>query len=94
MSVLRSTQPVSAVPAELARLRQRIDSLPSELRSELAPMADEAMEEASFRGRVLSIAREGLERYRLDLTIARFDLDATKREREALRARLGMLGSS
>ena len=43
--------------------------------------------------RAISIARDGLERYRLDLAIVRFDLEATRREREALRARLEAAGS-
>ncbi len=63
-------------------------------RGRLGPIADEAVEHALFRGRVLTLAREGLERYRLDLAIARFDLEATKREHEALRRRLEALGGA
>ncbi len=68
-----------AIPPELGRLRERIGDLPWRYREALAPIADEAVENALFRGRVLALAREGLERYRLDLAIARFDLEATKR---------------
>jgi hypothetical protein len=82
------------VPAELTRLRDQIGALPPRFRDALRPMADEAVEQALFRGRVLSVAREGLERYRLDLAIAQFDLDATRREREALRCRLESLGGT
>ena len=82
-----------AIPPELSRLRERIGSLPARLREELWPLADQAVEDALFRGRVLSVAREGLEQYRLDLAIARFDLDATRREREALRRRLESAGA-
>jgi hypothetical protein len=81
------------VPPELVRLREQIGRLPAGLREELRPLADDAVEQALFRGRVLSVAREGLERYRLDLAIARFDLDATRREREALRRRLESAGT-
>src|SRR5579875_3853872 len=81
------------VPPELARLRARIESLPGRYREALAPMAEEAVEESLFRGRVLTLAREGLERYRLDLAIARFDLDATRREHEELRRKLEALGN-
>ena len=80
------------IPPELARLRERIGDLPSRYRDALGPAAEEAVEQALFRGRVLTLAREGLERYRLDLAIARFDLDATKREQEALRRKLASLG--
>jgi hypothetical protein len=51
-------------------------------------MLDDAMEQAVFRGRVLSLARDALARYRLDLEVARFDLDQTRSERENLERRL------
>ncbi len=50
----------------------------------LEPIVEEAWEEAVFRGRVLNVARDALERLRLDLELTKFDLDATRREREAL----------
>ena len=80
------------VPPELTQLRDRIASLPDSIRNELEPLADDAVEQALFRGRVVSIAREGLERYRLDLAMVQFDLEATRREREALRRQLESLG--
>lgn len=87
-------QPMSGeIPPELARLRDRIGELPSRYRDALLPMADDAAEQALFRGRVLALAREGLERYRLDLAIARFDVEATRREQEALRRKLEALGN-
>jgi nitric oxide reductase activation protein len=73
------------IPAELLELRERVRALPSELRTELEPIVAEAMEHARFRDRVLSVARDALEQLRLDLEMARFDLDATRREREDLR---------
>jgi hypothetical protein len=88
-AMTRNDEPKSPeIPPELIRLRERIGGLPARLREELKPLAEEAVEQALFRGRVLSVAREGLERYRLDLAIARFDLEATRRERQALLERL------
>jgi hypothetical protein len=69
----------------LLALRQRVQAQPSEVRAELEPIVDEALEEARFRGRILSVARNALEQLRLDLELARFDLEATRRERESLR---------
>lgn len=80
------------IPPELVRLRDRIGDLPPRYRDALRPIADEAVEQSLFRGRVLNLAREGLERYRLDLAIARFDLEATRREHETLRLRIASLG--
>ena len=51
----------------------------------LEPLVEEAMEHARFRNRVLTVARDALEQFRLDLEMARFDLDITRREREGLR---------
>jgi hypothetical protein len=77
------------VPAELQELRERICAQPVEVRTELEPLIDEAVEHARFRGRVITLARDALERFRLDLTMKEFDLEATRREREELRALLG-----
>ncbi len=82
-----------AIPPELGRLRERIGDLPWRYREALEPIADEAVENALFRGRVLALAREGLERYRLDLAIARFDLEATKRESAELLRTIESLGA-
>jgi hypothetical protein len=81
-----------AVPAELAALDERLRAMPSRVRAELEPLVSDALEQARFRGRVLAVAREALERMRLDLTMTRFDLDATRKEREELRRRLSEAG--
>src|SRR5690349_11962402 len=80
------------IPAELLELKGRVRALPPEVRAELEPVVAEVLEQAHFRGRVLSVAREALERLRLDLEITRFDLDATRRERESLRQLLDEQG--
>jgi hypothetical protein len=85
-----SASPVSApsgspVPAELLALRARSKAMPDEIRAELEPLAEDACEQARFRGRALSLAREALEQFRLELSAAKFDLDITRREREGLR---------
>ena len=86
----RSAQPSSdLLPSELLQLRDLVQSQPAGVRAELEPLLDDVLEHALFRGRVLSVARDALERLRLDLNMALFDLDATRREREALRALLG-----
>jgi hypothetical protein len=77
------------LPAELVELMERVQALPCDVRSELEPVVLEALEEARFRGRVLSVARDALEQFRLDLELARFDLDATRRECDEFRRRLG-----
>ena len=81
-------RPGAGVPAELQTLRERLLALPLEARSEIEPLMNDVLEQAEYRSRVMVIARDALERFRLDLAATRFDLEATRREREALRARL------
>ena len=70
-----------SVPEEWTTLQERVRGLPDAVRVELEPALADALEQARFRGRVLSVAREALGRQRLDLELMRFDLDATRRER-------------
>lgn len=75
-------------PPELVALLERVRGLPHEVRAELEPIVGDALEQAVFRGRVLALARDALERFRHDLELTRFDLEATRRERERLRCLL------
>jgi hypothetical protein len=85
---LEQQQSSDLLPVELVELRDRVQGQPVEVRAELEPLLDDVLEHARFRGRILSVARDALERLRLDLELARFDLEATRREREVLRQRL------
>ena len=69
------------IPTEILALKERVRGQPAAVRAELEPLIDEVMEHAVFRNRVMLIAREALERFRLDLASLRFDLEATRRER-------------
>ena len=76
------------VPLELIELKQRIAAQLAAIRAELEPLVEDAMEHARFRGRAMGLARDALERFRLELATLEFDLEATRREREALKALL------
>ena len=87
MSYAPSHPPLSSgesLPPELIELWDRVQALPRGVRAELEPLIVDAVEEARFRSRVLNVARDALEQFKLDLDMARFDLDATRRERETL----------
>jgi hypothetical protein len=76
----------SPTPAELESLRQRLSTLSPRLRAELEPLVDDAFEQAQFRARVLTLARDALAHMRLELELTKFDLDMTRRERDELRS--------
>ena len=76
------------IPVELVELKERIQAQPARIRAELEPLVEDALEHARFRGRAMSLARDALERFRLDLAMLEFDLEVTRRERESLKAML------
>ena len=73
------------VPRELIELKQRILAQPPGIRAELEPLVDDAVEDAQFRRRAMTLARDALAQFRVDLAAMELDLEATRREREALR---------
>ena len=83
------SQTAEPLPSELLTLRERVQAQPQEVRAELEPLVEDILDQARYRNRVLTVARGALEQYRLDLALTRFDLDATRREREALARLLG-----
>lgn len=89
MNALRMTQAspsIDAVPAELSELLAKVRSLSPEVANELAPAVADAIEQAKFRSRALGVAKDAIERLRLDLELTRFDLELTRRERDERRS--------
>ncbi len=72
------------VPTELVELKERIQGQPAKVRAELEPLINEVLEHAMFRSRVMLIARDALQQFRLDMASLRFDLEATRRERRTI----------
>lgn len=82
--VVNASRDTEQVPTELIELKERIQGQPAAVRAELEPLIDEVMEHAMFRHRVMMIARDALERFRLDLASVRFDRDVLRREQAPL----------
>ena len=78
----KRAQAAGTVPSELVALKERIQDQPQSVRRELEPLIDEVMEHAVFRSRVMLIARDALQRFRVEMAAMQFDLDMTKRERK------------
>lgn len=85
MKVIRTEQKMAqhsgTYPSELVALKERIQDQPQSVRRELEPLIDEVMEHAVFRNRVMLIARDALQRFRVEMAAMQFDLDMTRRER-------------
>jgi hypothetical protein len=77
----KSSEPSTQVPTELVALKEKIQVQPPDVRETLEPLIDEVMEHAVFRSRVMSIARDALQQFRVELAAVKLDLEATKRER-------------
>lgn len=76
------------LPVELVELGQRIQKQPSEIRAELDHSFDRVVDSIRRRRRILSLVQEALSQLRLDIKYLMFDLEMTKRERDALQAEL------
>lgn len=78
---------VEEMPGELAELLETVQAMVPEIRRELEPRVLEVIEQAKFRARAMSLARDGLEQMRLELSLARFDLEVTRAERDTFAGR-------
>ncbi|HEY6565620.1 MAG TPA: transcriptional regulator [Pirellulaceae bacterium] len=79
---------VSSIPAEIRELETALRSLSAESRSVLEPLVRRVIESSQRRKRVLNLVQEALGQLRLDMKYLMFDLEATRRERDALRSRM------
>jgi hypothetical protein len=73
------------LPVELLELSDLIAALPPSQRSQLAPALNRVVDSTRRRRRILTLVQEALSQLRLDMKYLMFDLEATRRERDALR---------
>ena len=73
------------IPGELVELIRQIATLPAEHRLSLEPALGRVLEGTQRRRRILSLVQEALSQLRLDMKYLVFDLEATRRERDAYR---------
>ena len=85
---MRLACPNDQLPLELVELQRQIDQLPRGLVDRLGPLADKVCYFTRLQGRLIRIAQEAVEQLQLDVKYLLFDLDATRRERDALREEL------
>ncbi len=73
------------LPKDLVELTAAIAALPAEHRRNVEPILLRVTESTRRRRRILNLVQEALAQLRLDMKYLMFDLEATRRERDALR---------
>ena len=77
------------LPREVIDLARTISALPMQYQADLEVAYHRVVESIKRRRRILSLVQEALSQLRLDIKYMMFDLDATRKERDELRERLG-----
>jgi hypothetical protein len=77
-----------ALPRELVELTAAVADLPNEHRARVESSLRLAVESTKRRRRILSLVQEALGQLRLDMKYLMFDLEATRRERDAYKEAL------
>jgi hypothetical protein len=76
------------VPNEVLDLVSALAMLPAEYSAKLNPLLTRVVESTKRRRRILSLVQDALGQLRLDMKYLVFDLEATRRERDAYRKQL------
>ena len=77
------------LPKDVIELGQLIAALPAPFRSQIEPVLERVVESTRRRRRILTLVQEALSQLRLDMKYLVFDLEATRRERDAYRQKSG-----
>lgn len=76
------------LPQEMIDLVVAVAELPGDQRAKIEPILKKVMEGTRRRKRILSLVQEALSQLRLDMKYLMFDLEATRRERNAYQREL------
>ncbi|MDO4569262.1 MAG: transcriptional regulator [Planctomycetia bacterium] len=71
------------VPEDVKILAEKVAALPNEVRGELLPLLEKVVLGAQRRHETLMLLREAITQLRLDMKYLIFDLEATRKERDA-----------
>ncbi len=86
MNTTSHVTPTDELPKDVADLASAIATLPAEQRSRIEPLIFRVVDSTRRRRRILNLVQEALSQLRLDMKYLVFDLEATRRERDALRS--------
>ncbi|MFN0017332.1 MAG: transcriptional regulator [Pirellulaceae bacterium] len=89
MSTTSTVNQTDELPKDVADLASAIAALPAEQRSRIEPLMFRVVDSTRRRRRILNLVQEALSQLRLDMKYLVFDLEATRRERDALKPQSG-----
>ena len=78
------TGPKFRLPNDLEELGRKLAELPDPQRQGLSQHYERVVESFRLRSRIMNVAKEALERIRLEVACLQFDLEVTRREKDAL----------
>ncbi len=84
-----NNQATEEISKDMAELIAAIGNLPEEFRQQIEPVMTRVAESTRRRRRILNLVQEALGQLRLDMKYLMFDLEATRRERDEYRNKLG-----
>ncbi|HAN97191.1 MAG TPA: transcriptional regulator [Planctomycetaceae bacterium] len=83
-----ASAPVEEIPKDMQELVREIEAMPMQYRARLEPLMQRVVDSTKRRRRILSLVQEALSQLRLDMKYLVFDLEATRRERDAYKQSL------
>ena len=83
-----SDQRLDQLPIDLSELIVKIEELPNEYQQNLKSSLNRVVEYTRRRRRILNLIQEALSQLRMDMKYLMFDLEATRRERDAYKSSL------
>lgn len=78
------------IPADVRQLAEFVRNLPEQYAEQILPVLDRVLESTKRRRRILTLVQDALGQLRLDMKYLMFDLEATRRERDAYKAQLDL----
>ena len=79
------------LPREMLELYKQVDTLPRTHRTRLAPLCDRVGQLLQLQSRLIRIAQDTVDQLQFDMKYVLFDLEATRRERDAFQQELDNL---
>lgn len=81
-----TAEAATELSADMTQLISLVANLPAQHRGEIETVLGRVVESTKRRRRILTLVQEALSQLRLDMKYLVFDLEATRRERDKLKA--------